>query len=88
MTYGQSASQSWCQAPSGARGQNYITVRQLLFCRCWAPYLTRGRVCQRVHSQLYMSLIFTNLHLGILRRQSGFKSRVPCEYLLFHVEAI
>jgi hypothetical protein len=29
MTNGQSANQSWCQAPSGAQDQIYATVRQL-----------------------------------------------------------
>jgi hypothetical protein len=31
--------------PSGAHDQILITVWQLLFCRCRAPPLTRGRVC-------------------------------------------
>jgi hypothetical protein len=40
-TDGQSASQSWCQAPSGAQDQILITVRQLRVCRCGAPSLMR-----------------------------------------------
>jgi hypothetical protein len=44
-THAQSASQSWCQAPSAAQDQIFVTVRQFRFCRCGAPSLTRGRVC-------------------------------------------
>jgi hypothetical protein len=44
-TDGQSVSPSWCRAPFGAHDQILITVWQLLFCRCRAPPLTRGRVC-------------------------------------------
>jgi hypothetical protein len=44
-TDGQSASQSWCQAPSGAQVQIFVTVRHLRVCRRGAPSLTRGRVC-------------------------------------------
>jgi hypothetical protein len=39
----QSVSTSWCRAPSGAHDQILITVWHLLFCRCRAPPLTRGR---------------------------------------------
>jgi hypothetical protein len=42
-TDGQSASQSWCQAPSGAQDQIFVTIRHLRFCRGGAPSLTRGR---------------------------------------------
>jgi hypothetical protein len=31
---------------SGVQGQVFVTVRQLRFCRCVAPSLTRGRVCR------------------------------------------
>jgi hypothetical protein len=41
----QSVSLSWCLAPSGAHDQILITVWHLLFCRCWASPLMRGRVC-------------------------------------------
>jgi hypothetical protein len=41
-------SQFWCQAPSGAQDQIFVSVKQLRFCRCEAPSLTRERVC---HSQ-------------------------------------
>jgi hypothetical protein len=40
-----SVSASWFRAPSGAHDQMLITVWQLLFCRYWAPSLTRGWVC-------------------------------------------
>jgi hypothetical protein len=39
-TDGQSASPSRCQL------QIFVTVRQLLFCWCEAPSLTKGRVCR------------------------------------------
>jgi hypothetical protein len=32
--------------PSGAQDQTFITVRQFCVCRCWAPSLTRGRICR------------------------------------------
>jgi hypothetical protein len=51
MTDGQSPSQSWCQAPSGAQDQIVVTVRHLQFCRCGASSLTRGRVCHLSRSQ-------------------------------------
>jgi hypothetical protein len=41
----QSVNPSWFRAPSGAHDQMLITVWHLLFCRCRAPPLTRGRVC-------------------------------------------
>jgi hypothetical protein len=46
--------------PSEAHDQIFVTVRQLLFCRCGAPSLTRGRVC-RLQLLLYLSstVIFT-----------------------------
>jgi hypothetical protein len=42
MTEGHSSSQAWCQAPSGAKDQIFITVKQLRFCRCGSSSLTRG----------------------------------------------
>jgi hypothetical protein len=56
-TDGQSASQSWCQAPSGAQDQIFVTVRHLKFCRWGAPSLTRGWVCHRSRSQRFESSI-------------------------------
>jgi hypothetical protein len=50
-TDGQSASQPWCQAPSGAQGQIFVTVRHLRVCRCGSLFLTRGRVCHLSRSQ-------------------------------------
>jgi hypothetical protein len=47
---GQSVSQSWCQAPSGAQYKIFITVRQLLFCRCGASSFKIGRVCHLARS--------------------------------------
>jgi hypothetical protein len=41
----QSASLSWCQAPSGAQNQIFVTVGRLRVCRCGALSLMRGRVC-------------------------------------------
>jgi hypothetical protein len=41
----QSVSKSWCQAPSGAHDQIFITVWQFRSCFCGAPFLTRGRFC-------------------------------------------
>jgi hypothetical protein len=43
---GQSVSWSWCQAPSWARDQIFITVTRLRICWSRAPSLTRGRVCR------------------------------------------
>jgi hypothetical protein len=45
MTVGQSISKFWCQAPSGAHDQIFITVWHLRSCFCGVPSLTRGRVC-------------------------------------------
>jgi hypothetical protein len=44
MTDGQSASLSWCQAPSVAQDQIFVSVRQLLVCWCGTPSLTSGQV--------------------------------------------
>jgi hypothetical protein len=41
---GQSVSQFWCRAPSGAQDQVIISVCQLQSCFCGVPSLTRGRV--------------------------------------------
>jgi hypothetical protein len=43
-TAGQSVIKSWCQAPSGAHDQIYITVWQLQSCFCGAPSPTEGRL--------------------------------------------
>jgi hypothetical protein len=45
LTVSQSVSKSWCQNPSGAHDQIFITVWQLRSCSCVAPSLTRWRVC-------------------------------------------
>jgi hypothetical protein len=45
LTVSQSVSKSWCQAPSGAHDQIFITVWQLRSCFCGAPSLTRRQVC-------------------------------------------
>jgi hypothetical protein len=52
-THCQSASLSWCQAPSETQDQIFVTVRQLRVCWCGALSLTRGRVCRL---QLLMAL--------------------------------
>jgi hypothetical protein len=54
-TDGQSVSNSWCRAPSGAHYQMFITVWQLQSCFYGAPSLTRGRV-----SLLYMLLALSS----------------------------
>jgi hypothetical protein len=45
-TDGQSVSLSWCQTPSGAQDQIFITVTKLRICWCGAPSLTPERVCR------------------------------------------
>jgi hypothetical protein len=55
---GQSASQFWCQAPSEAQDQIFVNVRQLRFCQCGAPSLTRGRVCHLVRSKSVVYVIY------------------------------
>jgi hypothetical protein len=45
-TDGMSACLSWCQAPSGAQGQFFVTVRQLRVFLFGEPSLTRERVCR------------------------------------------
>jgi hypothetical protein len=52
----RSISKSWCQAPSGAHDQIFMTLRQLRFCFCRAPSLTTGRVCL-----LYMLLTLASV---------------------------
>jgi hypothetical protein len=73
MTDGQSISQSWCQAPSGAQEQIYATVRQLQFCQMWGA-LSDDRTCLlfaevtvsstcHLYSQFYMSAFYIVSHL-------------------------
>jgi hypothetical protein len=62
-----SVSPSWCRAPSGAHDQILITVWQLLFCRCRAPALTRGRVCHLSPELLQFSSV--NLLLALAKRR-------------------
>jgi hypothetical protein len=55
---GQSASMSWCRAPSGTHDQTLFPVGQLLSCPCGAPSLTRGWVC-------HLSVTFSsNMSIG------------------------
>jgi hypothetical protein len=54
VTLRPTVSQAWCQAPSGAQDQIFVTARQLRCCRRGAPSLTRGRVGCHGHSQQYM----------------------------------
>jgi hypothetical protein len=42
---GLSASLSWCEAPSEAQDQIFVTVTRLWVCWCGTPSLTTGRVC-------------------------------------------
>jgi hypothetical protein len=51
MTDGQSVSQSWCRASSGAHDEIFITVRQSRTFLCGASFLTRGWVCPLPESQ-------------------------------------
>jgi hypothetical protein len=46
--------------PSGAYDQILITVRQLRVCWCWAPSLTRGRIC-RLQLLLVLASAFSGL---------------------------
>jgi hypothetical protein len=46
-TDGQSASQSWCQAPSGAKDQIFVTVRHLRFCDSHLFYKASARTQQK-----------------------------------------
>jgi xanthosine utilization system XapX-like protein len=86
MTDSQSASQSWCQALSGAQDQIFVTVRQLWFCQCGVLFWWEdGSVIYCGHIQQYMSSVFTILYVGILHSQSFVKSPVPCRYILFTV---
>jgi hypothetical protein len=59
-TDGQLASQSWRQDLPGAQDQIFVTVKQLQFCRCEAPSVTRGRVChlQRPKSVVHVIYIY------------------------------
>jgi hypothetical protein len=80
-TESQSASQYWYQAPCGTTRLDYffVTVRQLRFCRCRAPSLTRRRVCHVLRSkslahviyiiQFYVSAFY--LHSLSLVKESG-----------------
>jgi hypothetical protein len=45
-TYGQSASLSWCQAPSEAQDQIFVTVTQLRVSKCGSLSLTTEWVCR------------------------------------------
>jgi hypothetical protein len=54
MTDSQSASLSWCQAPSGTRDKFFflleIFFRQLWVCYFVAPSMTWGRVCNLLYN--------------------------------------
>jgi hypothetical protein len=51
-TDSQSASQSWCQAPSGAQDEISLTVILFRFCRRGAQSLTRGRIYYLLRTNL------------------------------------
>jgi hypothetical protein len=60
-TIDQSASQSWCQALPGLQDQIFVTVKQLRYCRCGAPSLTRGQViyrCLKIGNTCHLYLEF------------------------------
>jgi hypothetical protein len=63
-TDGQSASLSWCQAPSGAQDQIVVTVRQLWVCWCGEPSLTSGPVWRL---QLLLALASGHTRVWVLR---------------------
>jgi hypothetical protein len=71
----QSVSHSWCQAPSWARNQIFVTVRQLRFRLCGASSLTRIRVCHLLRSKSVLNAIyiynFTCRHSTVSCQESG-----------------
>jgi hypothetical protein len=71
MTDSQSASLSWCWAPSGAQNQIFVTVRQLRVCWCGVPFLMRGWVCR-----LWLPLALTSAVI------LGSGSRGPHDHIL------
>jgi hypothetical protein len=79
-TDGQSASLSWCVAPSGTQGQIFVTVRQLRVCLCGTPSLTRGRVCR---FQLLLALTSAVILGSCLRFETPptWRARSPYLYL-------
>jgi hypothetical protein len=87
MTDGQSASQSWCHSLPGPTTTFLLTVRQLWFCRCGAPSLTRARIffC-RGHCPQYKSILFNEFSYNFCDGQHSvffwIGSIVPCHDLL------
>jgi hypothetical protein len=85
-TDGQSASLSWCQAPSWAQDQIFVTVRQLRIRWCGAPFLMRAGVCRL---QLLLALAgavivgcesrWTHNHILLpqIRHSSNLEGQVP-----------
>jgi hypothetical protein len=67
---GQSASQPWCQTPSGVQDEVFVTVRQLRFFRCGEPSLTRGQVCSSTCREGLMA-IFYCLSCSVFTRYQG-----------------
>jgi hypothetical protein len=55
----------WNQVGGGPKKFGNCWSRQLLFCRCEASYMTRGRICH-----LCVFTLFTVLHVYILHGQS------------------
>jgi hypothetical protein len=84
-TDSQSASQSWCQAPSGAQDQIFVTVRHLRFSSMWgalsdeATGLSFVVVIVSSTWHLYLQVYF------VFILQSFIKSLIPCGYILFTV---
>jgi hypothetical protein len=61
----QSVSKSWFRDPSGSHDRTLIYIKHSLFYRCWAPPLTRGRVCHLYYSPELLP--FSNFAAGLCR---------------------
>jgi hypothetical protein len=59
----QSVSKSWFRGPPWSHDRIFNSVRHLLFCRCRAPPLTRGRVCHQYQSPELLQ--FSNFAAGL-----------------------
>jgi hypothetical protein len=72
----RSVSLSWCRAPSEIHDHVLVAVRQLRYCSCEVPSLTRGQVCylsvtvtsNKIVDSVYIIFIYYTLLHGILMR--------------------
>jgi hypothetical protein len=62
--------------PSGSQEQIFISIRQSQICWCWAPSLTRGRVC-RLKLLLALPLLTGNIRSFSQYFQANFRTG-PC----------